>query len=97
MVRMTAALGSEGRALVAAVRDGLAAHADVETAEQQQRYMKSAMPYGGLKAPLLRSVVRPLLAEHVLARPRAVEDHDPDAVGRGGVPGGALRGPVDRR
>ena len=59
-------LGDEATALVAAIRGGLAAHADPETAAQQQRYMKSAMPYRGVKAPLLRSVVRPLLAEHQL-------------------------------
>ena len=63
---MTIQLGDEGRALITAVRDGLAAHADPETAAQQQRYMKSAMPYRGLKAPLQRAVVRPLIAEHPL-------------------------------
>lgn len=59
-------LGAEGRALVAAVREGLAAHADAARADQQQRYMRSAMPYRGLPAPVLRSVVRPLVAEHPL-------------------------------
>jgi 3-methyladenine DNA glycosylase AlkD len=59
-------LGREARALVTAVRTGLAEHAEPETAAQQQRYMKSTMPFRGLKAPLLRSVVRPLLAEHPL-------------------------------
>ena len=63
---MTIQLGDEGRALVTAIREGLAAHADPETAAQQQRYMKSAMPYRGLKAPLQRSVVRPLIAAHLL-------------------------------
>ena len=59
-------LGDEGRALVTAIRNGLAEHADPETAAQQQRYMKSTMPFRGLKAPLLRSVVRPLIVEHHL-------------------------------
>jgi 3-methyladenine DNA glycosylase AlkD len=59
-------LGREARALVTAVRTGLAEHADPETAVQQQRYMKSTLPFRGLKAPLLRSVVRPLLAAHPL-------------------------------
>ena len=59
-------LGDEGRALVAAIRAGLATHADPETAAQQQRYMKSALPYRGLKAPLQRAVVRPLIAAHPL-------------------------------
>ena len=66
MMGMAARLGREVRALVTAVRDGLAEHADPATAEEQQRYMKSAMPYRGLKTPLLRSVVRPLIAEHLL-------------------------------
>ena len=65
--RVTTMLGAEARALIAAVREGLAEHADPETAAQQQRYMKSAMPYRGLKTPLLRSVVRPLIAAHPLA------------------------------
>jgi 3-methyladenine DNA glycosylase AlkD len=64
--RVTTTLGPEARALIAAVREGLAEHADPETAAQQQRYMKSAMPYRGLKTPLLRSVLRPLVAAHPL-------------------------------
>jgi 3-methyladenine DNA glycosylase AlkD len=64
--RVTTTLGPEARALIAAVREGLAEHADPETAAQQQRYMKSAMPYRGLKTPLLRSVLRPLVAAHAL-------------------------------
>ena len=63
---MTIQLRDEGRALITAVRAGLAEHADPGTAVQQQRYMKSTMPFRGLKTPLLRSVVRPLLAEHPL-------------------------------
>jgi 3-methyladenine DNA glycosylase AlkD len=63
---MPAALGAEARALITEIRDGLAACADAETACQQQRYMKSAMPFRGLKSPLLRQVVRPLIATHTL-------------------------------
>jgi 3-methyladenine DNA glycosylase AlkD len=59
-------LGAEARALVAAIRAGLAEHADPETAAQQQRFMKSSMPYRGLKAPVQRAVVGPLIAEHPL-------------------------------
>lgn len=49
--------------LVAAVRAALAADADPVRAEQQQRYMKSAMPYRGLTTPELRSIMRTLLAD----------------------------------
>ena len=63
---MITPLGDEARRLITAIRQGLAAHADPETAAQQQRYMKSAMPYRGLKAPLQRAVVRPLIAQHPL-------------------------------
>lgn len=49
--------------LVAAVRAALAAKADPARAEQQQRYMKSAMPYRGLTTPELRATMRTLLAD----------------------------------
>jgi 3-methyladenine DNA glycosylase AlkD len=48
-------------ALVEALRAALAAHADPAKAAEQQRYMKSAMPYYGLGLPLTRSVTRPIL------------------------------------
>lgn len=51
-----------GAELVAAVRAVLAAHADPRRAADQQRYMKSAMPYHGLTVPTLRRVLRPVLA-----------------------------------
>ncbi len=63
---MSIELGAEARALVAAIRAGLAEHADPETAAQQQRYMKSSMPYRGLKTPVQRAVVGPLIAQHPL-------------------------------
>lgn len=44
------------------LRAALAAHADPDRAADQQRYMKSAMPYRGLTMPLVRSTVRERLA-----------------------------------
>lgn len=46
-----------------AVHAALAAHADPERAAGQQRYMRSAMPYLGLTAPVLRQALRPVLAD----------------------------------
>lgn len=48
---------------VGAVRAELAGVGDPARAAQQQAYMKSALPYVGLTAPQLRSLLRPLLAE----------------------------------
>lgn len=59
-------LGAGARSLVTGVREGLAAHADPERAAQQQRYMKSTMPFRGLTTAVRRSVVDPLLASHQL-------------------------------
>lgn len=47
--------------LVTAVRAALAAGGDPEKAAQQQRYMKSELPYRGYAAPELRALLRPLL------------------------------------
>jgi 3-methyladenine DNA glycosylase AlkD len=55
--------------LVGAVRDALAGAGDGERARQQQAYMKSAMPYRGLSAPELRTLLRPVLAGHRLGDP----------------------------
>lgn len=44
------------------LRAELAAAGDPERAAQQQRYMKSAMPYHGLAAPELKRLLRPHLA-----------------------------------
>jgi len=49
---------------VGAVRAALAGSGDPERAAQQQAYMKSELPYVGLAAPELRTVLRPLLVEH---------------------------------
>ena len=46
---------------LAQLRVELAAAGDPEKAVQQQRYMKSAMPYYGLAAPELRALLRPHL------------------------------------
>jgi 3-methyladenine DNA glycosylase AlkD len=50
------------RRLVTAVRAVLAEAGDPAIAEKQQAYMKSAMPYYGLPAPRLKTVLRPLLS-----------------------------------
>ncbi len=52
--------------LVAQLRDALAAAADPVRAPDMQRYMKSAMPYRGVSSPILRRVVRPLIAANPL-------------------------------
>ncbi len=70
-------------ALVDAVRSALAGAGDPERARQQQAYMKSAMPYRGLSAPELRLLLRPVLAEHRLARPRHLARHGPRRSGTG--------------
>lgn len=53
-------------ALAVAVRRALEAHADPVRAPQMQRYMKSAMPYYGVGAPVQKRLWRQLFAEHVL-------------------------------
>lgn len=47
--------------LVASVRAALAAEGDPERAVQQQRYMKSAMPFRGIGLPQVRRIVRGVL------------------------------------
>jgi 3-methyladenine DNA glycosylase AlkD len=49
------------------VRAGLAAHADPVRAAGTQAYMKSAMPYYGVRLPVLRSLVRSVLETVPLA------------------------------
>jgi 3-methyladenine DNA glycosylase AlkD len=53
--------------LVRAVRAALAGAGDPERAAGQQAYMKSSMPYRGLTSAELRALLRPLLADPVLA------------------------------
>jgi 3-methyladenine DNA glycosylase AlkD len=55
--------GTVSAELVGELRRVLAAGADPERAQAQQRYMKSAMPYWGLTLPALRAAVRPVLAD----------------------------------
>jgi 3-methyladenine DNA glycosylase AlkD len=52
--------------LVGALRTALAEHADPSRAPDQQRYMKSALPYLGLTTPVLRAALRPVLADPTL-------------------------------
>lgn len=47
-----------GSALVAAVRQTLAEHADPTRAPQMQAYMKSALPYRGVGLPKVRALTR---------------------------------------
>jgi len=56
--------------LLSAVRAGLAAAGDAERAVGQQRYMKSAMPYRGVRMPEVTRLCRAVFAEHVLAERR---------------------------
>ncbi len=53
-------------ALLVGIRSALAAHADPFRAEQQQRYMKSTLPYYGLPSPVVHMVCRELFAAHRL-------------------------------
>jgi 3-methyladenine DNA glycosylase AlkD len=52
--------------LVRALREVLAAAADPARAGAMQAYMKSAMPYRGVPAPVLRAAVRPVISAHPL-------------------------------
>jgi len=53
--------------LVSEVGAALVARADPERAADQQRYMKSAMPYFGLTSPQLKAALAPLLRDPGLA------------------------------
>lgn len=55
-----------GDALVAAIRAGLASASNVDNAVPMQRYMKSTMPFRGVKSPEMRAIVRPLIREYPL-------------------------------
>lgn len=57
---------SSAEPLALAVRQALAAAGDPGRAVQQQRYMKSALPFHGISSPGLKALLRPLLAEHRL-------------------------------
>lgn len=50
--------------LIAALRQGIQRLSDPTRAAQQQAYMKSAMPYAGLTAPVLRQLCRDVFKAH---------------------------------
>lgn len=52
--------------LLTAVRQGLAAAGDPERAAGQQRYMKSVMPFRGVRLPQIRALCRTIYDEHGL-------------------------------
>jgi 3-methyladenine DNA glycosylase AlkD len=58
--------GKPDEALLAVLRSGLAAAADPAQAEPMRAYMKSAMPYLGVKAPALRRVCGAVFSAHTL-------------------------------
>ena len=53
--------------LAAAMRAALSEVGDAERARGQQAYMKSVLPYRGITSPELRALLRPLLADPLLA------------------------------
>lgn len=53
-------------ALVSAIRQALADHANPEKAPGMQAYMKSAMPYRGVQTPMRRKLVRAAVRDHPL-------------------------------
>ena len=53
-------------ALVRGIRRGLAGAACAPNAAAMQRYMKSSMPFHGVKSPELRGIVGPLVVAHPL-------------------------------
>lgn len=57
---------SADTALLHSIREVLASAADPDNAGAMQAYMKSPMPYRGIAAPALRSLLRPVLAGHPL-------------------------------
>lgn len=57
--------------LITEIRAGFAAQANPEIAAPQQAYMKSTIPYYGLKTPAVNKVMRPLLKRYTL---RTVEE-----------------------
>ncbi len=53
-------------ALVDDIRAAFAVRANPDVAVHQQAYMKSSLPYYGLKTPETRATLKPLLVEHTL-------------------------------
>lgn len=54
------------RALVSAIRESLALAADPDRAPAMQGYMKSALPYFGVRAPVQRHIFRDVFGAHPL-------------------------------
>lgn len=67
-------MGAEDRALIRALRDALAAQACPSQAEAMQRYMKSELPFHGLKAEPLRKTCKQVFSRHPLACFEAFRD-----------------------
>lgn len=65
---------SAERALVEEIRAGLAAAADPERAPRMQAYMKSAMAFHGVGAPVARAVFRAAIDAHPLPDARTWQD-----------------------
>src|ERR687895_360140 len=63
---MTASIDRADRALIDAVRAGLAGVADPTKAPAMQAYMKSSMPYYGVPAPSYRRICRAIFTRHPL-------------------------------
>lgn len=59
--------------LVVEIRSALRAGADPQRAPQMQAYMKSAMPYLGVRVPEVRRLTRAIAAHHDLPDPAALE------------------------
>lgn len=60
-------------ALVDAIRAALVDAADPAAAEPMRRYMKSALPYHGVRVPQVRRLTRAIAREHPMADPRVWE------------------------
>ena len=58
------AVGRPSRELTRAVRDGLWAVREPERAHGQQRYMKSSMPFMGVRVPVMRRTARAVFNRH---------------------------------
>ncbi|HQV58048.1 MAG TPA: DNA alkylation repair protein, partial [Ilumatobacteraceae bacterium] len=58
------------RRLIGELRTAIGERGDPLRAAQQQRYMKSTIPYRGLSSAELRSVVKPILDQHRLPTPQ---------------------------
>jgi 3-methyladenine DNA glycosylase AlkD len=59
-------MGDTVPALVNDIRAAFAARANPDVAVHQQAYMKSGLPYYGLKTPETRAALKPLLVKHTL-------------------------------